>query len=123
MGRITATFPTWFCRRFQAYSGREDALPFDQHMLIALAAPRPCYIASAEDDLWSDPRGEFLGALHASPAWRLLGGEGLAASEMPAVHAPISGALAYHLRSGGHGVNAWDWEHFMDWAEASLPGE
>jgi len=126
VARINTTFPNWFCKAFHAYNDKEDALPFDQHMLIALSAPRPIYIASGEDDLWEDPRGEFLGAQGADPVYRLLGTDGLVGADgepvvaMPAVHAPLHGTLAYHVRSGGHGVNEWDWDQFLAYAAARL---
>ncbi len=116
--RINASFPFWFAKSFRAYNGREATLPVDQHELIALMAPRPVHVGSAEDDKWADPRGEFLAAKHAEPVYALFGKKGLGVAEMPAVNQPVLGdALAYHVRTGGHDVKAYDWARYCDFAD------
>lgn len=113
---ITKAFPHWFTKTYASYANNEAACPIDHHMLIALAAPRPIYIASAVEDQWADPKGEFLSGLHAEPVYALFGKKGYGVKEQPAVDQPVGDAIGYHVRTGKHDINSYDWEQYLKFA-------
>lgn len=118
---VNRQFTHWFCRNFWQYNDKEETLPVDQHELIALIAPRPVYIASAKEDRWADPKGEFLSGVYASPVYELFGLPGLPIKEMPAVNQPVlSGTVGYHIRSGKHDINMYDWTQYVKFADQHL---
>jgi hypothetical protein len=117
---LNTSFPHWFALNYRKFNEHEDELPVDHHMLVALIAPRPVYVASAAEDLWADPRGEFLSVVHAGPVYELLGKRALGADKMPAVNEPLMQSLGYHVREGKHDVTAYDWDRFLDFADKHL---
>ncbi len=122
VARINKSFPHWFNENFKSYGGREAVLPVDQNLLIALSAPRAACVASAADDLWADPRGEFLSLVHAAPVYRLFGKHGLGRSpQMPTIGEPLDGdGVHYHIRAGKHNLTLFDWKCYMDFADKVL---
>jgi hypothetical protein len=116
-------FPHWFTARFATFSEKEDQLPLDAHYLLALAAPRPLYVASASEDSWADPLGEFLGAVHADPVYRVLGQPGLGVKEQPPLSQPVGQTIGYHLRPGKHDILLEDWKNYADFADRVMPAK
>lgn len=115
--RINTSFPHWFCKKFREYNDNESALPFDQHELLALVAPRAVYVASAEMDDWADQRGEFLAASAVGDVYHLYGLLGLETKEMPGLHQPIMKSVGYHIRQGVHDVTNYDWRCYLDFCD------
>ena len=110
----------WFCPNYASYVGRDvgGKMPFDQHFLLSLVAPRLLYVSSATEDAWAGPRGEFAAVELAAPAWRLYGLPGLIAHGFPKADTPlIGGCVGYHLRTGFHDITRYDWQCYMDFAE------
>lgn len=115
---VSGIKPPWFAPALNKYHDNEKNMPFDQHELIALMAPRPVYVASAEEDRWADPKGEFLSAYHASPVYELYGLKGISSDRMPQTEQPVVNShVGYHIRKGIHDVTRYDWTQFMNFAD------
>lgn len=120
---INNAFPHWFCRNFRQFNNREEYLPVDQHQLIALMAPRPVYIASATEDLWADPRGEYLGGFHANPVYALWKLPGLVKKDTVMPNTPLQeGYIGYHIREGKHDILSYDWQQYIRFADKHFYG-
>ncbi len=109
----------WYCGNFLDYAKNERELPFDQHFVMALVAPRNLYVSSAKEDVWADPQSEFLGAMAANEAYELFGLEGLVTpDEFPKAPAVFHvGQIGYHLRPGTHYLSRYDWERFIEYRD------
>jgi len=119
--KMVTRFPYWLCRNAWKFVNNEDDLPVDQHMLLACIAPRPVYVHSGVDDTWADGRGEYLSAYHASEVYHLLGKKGLSSESSPPVgEAIIESDVGYHIRKGGHSIEMYDWQRFLDFADYHL---
>ena len=118
---INHAFPHWFTPNYKQYNDKEQALPVDQHMLIALTAPRPLYATSASEDLWADPKGTFLALKHAASVYALYGYRVTLPAQMPGVNTPlIHPPLGYHVRQGIHNLTSYDWQHFIVFAKKNF---
>jgi hypothetical protein len=109
-----------FAGNYQTYGDRVDQLPIDGHMLISLIAPRPLLLQTGDTDYWSDPKGEYLAAVAASPVYELLGTEGLSASEYPPAGQPVLSTLGYYMHAGRHGILPQDWPVFLAFLQKHL---
>jgi hypothetical protein len=118
--RLNTVFPHWYAKSFREYMDQDTLLPFDQHLIIDLIAPRPVYIASAEGDKGSDPEGEFASAKEADRVYRFLKTDGLPATEIPALNTSVMGRIGYHIRTGSHDVTSLDWKQFLIFSNLHL---
>jgi hypothetical protein len=113
-------YPYQFCANYGKYADRVDQFPVDAHMLLALIAPRPVLLQTGDTDRWSDPKGEFLAAVAATPVFKLLDKEGIDPGQMPPAGTPILNTLGYFMHAGGHGPMPSDWVQFFKFMELHL---
>lgn len=115
---INAVFPHWFNKNYKTFNNKENLLPVDQHMLIALIAPRPVYATNASEDFWADPKGTFLSVKNAEPVFSLYGQQSALPGTPPAIDTPIiQSPIAYHNRAGKHDLTLYDWTNFIKFAD------
>jgi hypothetical protein len=119
--RITTSFPHWFCGHFSAFGG--DAvtkLPFDQHCLVAICAPRPVLLTNAEEDQWANPPGQFDVLSAAAPAYKLYGDANPVADKVPEQGKLSDSRLGYFIRAGKHAMTPDDWKVYAQFADKWL---
>ncbi len=104
---ITAAFPHWFSSELQKYQGKELELPFDQHFLKALIAPRYLLTTEALDDLWANPSGSWRTHQAARQVFEFLG---------------VPSHIAMVTRPGGHGQEMTDWETLLNHMDLLFKG-
>lgn len=116
---INSSFPHWFTPNFSRFNDKESELPVDQHMLIACMAPRPVYVASAEEDRWADPKGEYLSLKKGAEIYQKIYRLPVdLIQNVPEIEDPITESYAgYHIRNGEHDLTLYDWNRFMDFAD------
>ena len=114
----------WFCEKFREYNDKEHLLPVDQHMLLAMMAPRYLYICCSVLDEWADPDAELLAARLASEVFELYGVKGLSAPDAPVLNEVYQdGHIAYHVKSGDHSHTEFDWDNVLDYFDKICRGE
>lgn len=121
--RINDVFPHWFNDTFTKFNEQVERLPFDQHCLLALMAPRPVLVSNAEEDTWADPMGQFEMLKQADPVYRLLGVTDFDPPASPVMGQLIDSTLGYYIRPGKHSMTHGDWKVFLDYADKHLKGK
>lgn len=107
------------CNNYKKYYNEEDKMEFDQHFLLALIAPRPLHVASAELDDWAEPKAEFQSAVLVSEVYeKVYGIQGLSTDKITEIDTPCNdGNVGYHVRTSPHNILKYDWNAFMDFAD------
>ncbi len=120
--RINTSFPHWFNSAFKQFNDAPDKIPFDQHCLVALCAPRPVLFSNALDDQWANPDGQFDMLVAADPVYRMFGVEGVGQKKRPEVGQFMNSRLAYYIREGKHSMTRQDWTIFLEFADRQVLG-
>ena len=121
IARLNEKFPHWFNARFKEFGSQPERLPFDQHCLVALCAPRPVLFTNGRADTWINPAGQFSVLEAAAPVYQLMGAGGFTIQPFPKDgELAVSGKLGFFLRAGGRSLQRDDWKAFLDFADQQL---
>jgi hypothetical protein len=120
MAVINKNFPHWFNAEYKKFNDTPEKLPFDQHELVALMAPRPVLLSNAAGDKWANPTQQFEVLKAAEPVYRLLNAGDCDANKMPPEGKLVSSKLGYYIRPGPHSMTSGDWMVFLDFADQHL---
>jgi hypothetical protein len=105
---LMQAFPYWFGPSMKDFVGRETDMPFDQHLLKALVAPRALLTTEALGDLWANPYGTWQTHLAAREVYRFLG---------------VEERIGFWFRDGHHDHNMSDWITFLDFMDLQFRRE
>jgi hypothetical protein len=108
LAAILKNFPFWFEPHFGEFIGRVDQLPFDQHTVKALIAPRSLLTTEALGDLWANPKGTEQTYLAAKEVFDFLG---------------AGDRIGINFREGKHEHNTAAWSVLLDFADLQLLGK
>ncbi len=111
LDRMAETYPHWLAPGAQKFAANPSLLPFDQHLVLALIAPRRVFLGNGRRDVWSDPNSSFRAAQAASEAWAAYGVRGLSDGSMRTFD-PGAG-IVWWLRLGGHSIVEEDIDAFI----------
>jgi len=121
ISQILERFPFWFAKNYKKYAEREDSLPFDQHFLLALMAPRLLYTSTRTNDKWADPDSEFETIVQTDPVYQLYGVQGLQQRERPLPEFPLHGGhIGHHQKTGAHDMDDYDWNQYLNYADIHM---
>ncbi len=118
LDRMAETYPHWLAPGAQKFAANPSLLPFDQHLVLALIAPRRVFLGNGRRDVWSDPNSSFRAAQAASAAWAAQGARGLSDGSMRTFD-PGAG-IVWWLRLGGHSIVEEDIDAFISFLKAGL---
>ncbi|MBN2326525.1 MAG: acetylxylan esterase [Candidatus Omnitrophica bacterium] len=122
--RINRVFPHWFDGNFKKFNDNEDKLPFDQHLLVSLVAPRALLDTAGLQDAWANYESALRNLKAADKVYKFLGTEGMVGEGVISGEAPINketvGNLLQYRRDTRHTLNIGYWNRILDYADACL---
>ncbi|MDY3845934.1 MAG: hypothetical protein SOZ62_03370 [Eubacteriales bacterium] len=119
---ITNIFPFWFCDGFKKYANNEFKMPFDQHFLMSLVAPRKTCVGTAENDFCADTDYQQLTCIATDEVYKIYGKAGYIgkySSVSPETYY-TEGDIAFFNRTGEHFMSVRDWRVYMDYIRSHM---